>query len=87
MAAKIRSGLGVAEQDLAARRQIIVELDVWATLVVEQGQKVVYTRCRFGDREFSLVPKSARVLQPNRKDGIALAARIVLPKRSQRKRR
>ena len=49
-AAKIAKGLGVADQDFARRRCIIELLDVQATLVVEDGKKVVYASCLLGEQ-------------------------------------
>jgi site-specific DNA recombinase len=48
-ASRVAEGLDAADADFATRRGIIEDLDVWVTLAVEDGQKVVYARCIFGD--------------------------------------
>jgi hypothetical protein len=47
-------GIDLAENNFAARRRIIDLLDVVATLKIEDGQKVVYTECRFGRGKLDL---------------------------------
>jgi hypothetical protein len=46
---KVSKGLAKAETDFATRRQIIDLLDVQVTLTIENGQKVVYARCKVGN--------------------------------------
>ena len=48
--------------DFDARRRIIEALDVWATLTVEDEQKVVYARCTIGDGALSIASKSTQML-------------------------
>jgi hypothetical protein len=46
------------DKGFESRRRIIDELDVWATLTVEDGQKVVYARCMLGDEALSIEASS-----------------------------
>lgn len=48
-AERVRGGLVTADQEFEKRRQLIDALDVRATLVVEDGEKVVYARCMLGE--------------------------------------
>ena len=48
-AAQVAEGLEDADADLETRCGIVEDLDVWATLAVEDGQKVVYARCMLGE--------------------------------------
>ena len=59
-AAKVGENLEAMDADFDARRRIIEELDVWATLAVEDEQKVVYARCIIGCDALSIVSKSTR---------------------------
>lgn len=54
-AAEVAEGLSAADHDFETRRRIIELLDVRATLAVEEGEKVVYPRCRFWDGRSLLV--------------------------------
>ena len=53
-AAKVGRGLELAEADFATRRRLIETLDVWATLTVEDGEKVIYARCMLGEDVLSI---------------------------------
>jgi site-specific DNA recombinase len=57
-AEKVRGGLGIAERDFEKRRRLIELLDVWVTLTVEDGEKVVYARCMLGDDTLPIVSTS-----------------------------
>jgi site-specific DNA recombinase len=59
-AAQVGEGLESMGNDFEAKRRLIQELDVWATLSVEDGQKVVYARCMLGDDELSIESSSTR---------------------------
>jgi site-specific DNA recombinase len=59
-AAKVGEGLEAIGDDFDTKRRIIEELDVWATLSVEDGQKVVYVRCMLGDEELSIETSHTR---------------------------
>jgi site-specific DNA recombinase len=48
-AAAVAKELNAMDDDFVTRRQVIEALDVQANLAVEDGQKVVYTRCLFSD--------------------------------------
>jgi len=48
-AAKVGENLEAMDGDLAAMRALIAALDVQVTLIVEDGQKVVYARCIIGE--------------------------------------
>lgn len=52
-------------------RQIIEELDVWATPAVENGQKVVYVLCYLGEKELCLLSSTTK--QAEIKNGRASA--------------
>ena len=60
-AAEIAEGLEAAEEDFDAQRRIIEMLDVQATLVEENGEKVVYARCALdpGDSHLSIASRSS----------------------------
>ncbi len=49
-----RVGEGLEQADFAARRQIIEDLDVQATLTVEDGEKVAYVSCALPKQEAAL---------------------------------
>jgi hypothetical protein len=53
-AAKVGENLEAMDGDLAAMRALIAALDVQVTLVVENGQKFVYTRCIVGESSCSV---------------------------------
>ena len=53
-AAEVAEGLKAAEEDFQMQRRIIEELDVQATLAIEDGQKVVYVRWLID--EFTTLP-------------------------------
>jgi site-specific DNA recombinase len=53
-ATEVNKGLEVAEDDFQTRRDIVELLDVQVTLVLEDGERVVYARCMLG--EHSLAP-------------------------------
>ncbi len=48
-ASEVAEGLKVADEDFAMRRRIIDMLDVRVTLAIEDGEKIIYPRCRFLD--------------------------------------
>lgn len=54
VADKIKKGLEIAENDFDARRRMVEFLDVWTTLVIEDGEKVAHTRCRLPGTEATL---------------------------------
>ena len=56
----VAEGLGRAEGNFEARRQIIELLDVRVTLTVEDGEKVVYVRCILGDDSLSVDDPTTR---------------------------
>ncbi len=45
LATEVAAGIEVADENPELRRRVIEELDVWGTLVIEDGQKVIYVRC------------------------------------------
>jgi hypothetical protein len=51
---KVRRGLETADADFKVRRRLIEALEVRATLVVENGQKVVYAQCILGEDTLSI---------------------------------
>lgn len=53
-AAQVAEGLAERDDDFDFRRFVIDTLDVTATLVVEDGEKVVYGRCVLGDEALSI---------------------------------
>jgi hypothetical protein len=53
-AENVAQGLEKADQDFDARRRLIELLDVWVTLVVENGQRVAYVRCMVDDAVLSV---------------------------------
>jgi hypothetical protein len=55
-AAKVGKNLDAIDDDFDAKRQIIEELDVQATLVVENDERVVYARCILGEQVCDLRP-------------------------------
>jgi hypothetical protein len=48
-AARARKDLSVMDEGFEAKRSIVEALDVEATLVVEDGKKVIYVRCMLGE--------------------------------------
>jgi len=58
-AQEVAQGLEKADNDFAARRQLIEMLDVRATLAVEDGQKVAYVRCMMGDDAWPIASTSS----------------------------
>jgi hypothetical protein len=48
--AKVGRGLDLAEADFQIKRRIIEDLDVRATLTVENGQRVIYASCILGEK-------------------------------------
>jgi len=54
-AARAAKGLMHAEDDISERRVLIQDLDVQATLAVEDGQKVVYAQCLLGEQRLFVV--------------------------------
>jgi hypothetical protein len=60
LVARVGTGIQVAEAGFAAKRGVVEALDVWATLSVEDGQRVVLGRCVSGEKTFDL--HSAREL-------------------------
>ena len=52
--AKVGAGIDVAEADIATRRGVIEALDIWATLSVQDGQRVVRARCMLGEKTCDL---------------------------------
>ena len=61
-AAKVGEKLGKMEDDFVARRALIEALDMQVTLMIEDGQKVVYARCILGERSLSIVSRGTRAL-------------------------
>jgi len=61
-AAKIAAGLEMAEQQFKAKRRIIEDLDVWATLSVEDGNQVAHVRCVLGEEVVQLRQQSTVVV-------------------------
>jgi site-specific DNA recombinase len=57
---EVLEGLNEAEERFETRRRIIEELDVQAILAVEDGKKVVYTRCMLGEKVLSVVNTTTR---------------------------
>ena len=55
---EMRQGLEAAELDFEKRRQLIEALDVRVRLAVEDGQKIVYVRCKAGKGVLSVVPST-----------------------------
>ena len=45
LATEVAAGIEIADESPDLRRRVIEELDVWGTLVIEDGQKVIYVRC------------------------------------------
>jgi site-specific DNA recombinase len=59
-AATVGETLEAISDDFSAKRKIIEDLDVWATLTVEDGQRVVRARCVLGDETLSIEASSTR---------------------------
>ncbi len=58
LAAKVGENLEAMGDDFGAKRGLIEAIDVWVTLVEEDGEKVVYTRCIIGEDTLSIESKS-----------------------------
>lgn len=64
-AVQVAEGLTAADDDFETRRRIIELLDVRATLAIEEGDKIVYLRCRFGDgSSLSVVTTNTGAIPP-----------------------
>jgi hypothetical protein len=59
-AASIAEGLANSDDDFDFRRFVIETLDVWATLTVEDDEKIVYVRCVLGERELAIESTTIR---------------------------
>ena len=62
--AQVGQGLEQAEVDFETKRWIIDMLNLEATLAAENGEKVVYGRCLFGETVLSVVPTSPSSHRP-----------------------
>lgn len=60
-AATVSDNLEAMDTDFGARRRLIEELDVQATLAVEDGERVVYASCIVGEEVLPIVPKESKV--------------------------
>lgn len=63
--AKVSEGLEKAEVDFKTKRWIIEMLNLEATLTVEDGQKVVYGRCLFGQTVLAIGPTNTSSRTPS----------------------
>jgi hypothetical protein len=63
-ATMVGQGLVLAEDDFEAKKRVIEMLDVQVTLVVENGEKVIYASCVLGAQILQVVSSSTR---PNSK--------------------
>ncbi len=80
VADKIKKGLEIAENNFDARRRMVGFLDVWTTLVVEDGEKVAHTRCRLPGTEATLsVSQNTCIVGHGTQNSRVLTARLVLP--------
>lgn len=78
-AAEVAEGLSAADEDFETRRRIIELLDVRATLAIEEGERVVYPRCRFWDgRPLSIVTTNTSTYGHNPQTVWVLSARLPL---------
>jgi site-specific DNA recombinase len=59
-AARVAEGLGETGDDFEKRRWMIEELDVQATLTVENSEQVAYAYCLGYDSELSIAPTTSR---------------------------
>ncbi len=60
-AAQMSAGLAIADADFEKRRRLIEELNVRATLAVEDGERVVYIRCMLGEDILSIVSNTTGI--------------------------
>ena len=67
------------------RRAVSEALDMWATLSVENGQRVVRGRCMLGQKTCNLHSAQAIVLDATHKTGLVLSTRFVLDSPVQRR--
>jgi len=58
-AAMVSENLAAMDGDFDARRRLMVELDVQATLAVEDGEKVVYASCIVGEEVLSIASRGS----------------------------
>ncbi|MFC1975108.1 recombinase zinc beta ribbon domain-containing protein [Chloroflexota bacterium] len=54
--AKVTKGFDPATASFTTRKRIVEILDAQTTLIVEDGQKVVYATCHFGNEHLPIVP-------------------------------
>ncbi|RPI50748.1 MAG: hypothetical protein EHM56_10445, partial [Chloroflexi bacterium] len=59
-AAMVSENLEAMDNDFDAKRRLIEELDVQATLTMEDGEKVAYVSCIVGEDAFCIVPMGTR---------------------------
>jgi site-specific DNA recombinase len=59
-AAKVGRGLDLAEADFDTRRRIIEELNVRATLTIEDGQRVIYASCILDPKGVCIAPNTTQ---------------------------
>ena len=79
VADKIKKGLEIAENNFDARQRMIGFLDVWTTLVVEDGEKVAHTHCRLPGTEATLsVYQNTCTLGHETQNSWVLIARLIL---------
>jgi len=71
-AAKVGKNLEAMDDDYDAKRGLIEMLNVQVTLVVENGDKVVYGRCIVGEDSWDLsnITKTGCCQDPNRNSGV-----------------
>jgi site-specific DNA recombinase len=63
-AAQISEGLDEAEVDFATRLRIVNELEVEATLAIEEGEKVIHARCNLKEEVLSTVTPTSSDTAP-----------------------
>jgi hypothetical protein len=76
-AKKVSENLEAMGDDLKMKRRLVEELDVNATLVVENGQQVIYARCWLGEEVF-LTSSAFHSAGHQANLGFALAVRLLL---------
>jgi len=55
LAERVKRRLPALDESFEARRRLIELLDVWVTLAVEDGKKIVYARCLLGESTLCIV--------------------------------
>jgi site-specific DNA recombinase len=76
-AKKVGENLEAMGDDLKMKRRLVEELDVNATLAVEDGQKVIYARCWLGEEVFLTTCSFQGIVRPLWQRSKALALKAI----------